>query len=711
MDKEKKYRVVTMYVFLFAFIASLSSSIILENTILPQVDTFYGEQPVEYTELQSYSTDPKKIKAIVKGSIYETGENMTVFGACFDGDGYLLEDSTANFTAWFPNGTIMYPTGPMIPILGNQSDPNSTSGRFRIHVTMADTIGTYLTQFNCTIDQPGPNDDYAIAFGEWQNPQWVKRIGDTQQTVLNISQIVDLNSEQLTNISNQITNFSQDVQTNFSTVIEQINNLNVTVGAGASADERQINELRELVHAISTSFWVIDETNPTYSLSSGTHNYQAVDMVGPNNVHAVSSDGFAVYWDGETWTERNLSGTNLLGVSVVPAALPYAWYAGSNGGLPVYSINGAAVQSVAGIVGGTSLVDIKAFQQPNNPEGTNYVYAMSNTGEVIFSDDSASTWTNVMNMTDSASTGHISQVVDNVVDAQVTEGYRMLFGMGDGVTFYDGVDYSTTFTLTGQEVRDVGLLYEDVGWVITEDGATNESKVYTFDGTALTLQYQTNGTVSMLFEGLGVAAQNDLWIVTADPSVYYHYNGRTWEYARFPFSEFVGVIIGFGNTSTITGLHDITMFNGKNGYAVGDDGLIMKFRNHHDERFDEILDQINATGNITNTLIQELTNITLSMNASFSADFTAILNKLDALNASLTIKLDEIQTNITLMSVVVGDIYTNTLTILTQLGIIQGQLNQTIQIANDTLTIVTDTQTDVEELVNRSRRPRAWITQ
>jgi hypothetical protein len=691
---KNNHRQTTAIVFAFAFVATIVGGFVMENTYQEIPDYFYGSQPAEYNELGSYSTDERKIKAIVKGSIYETGENMTVFGACFDGDGYLLEEATADFDAWYPNGTNMMPTTPMIPILSNESDPNSTTGRFRIHVTMTDTIGTYLTQFNCTVDTPGPNDDYAIAFGEWQNPYWVKRIGDTQQEVLNISEIVELNGQQLTNVTNLLQNFSDDVADNFTTVINTIGSISVN----ASIDEAdRFNELREMVHSISTSFWVIDETNPTFSLSSGINNYAAVDMLSPDNVHAVSEDGFAVYWDGETWTQRNVTGMTMLGVSAVPTALPYAWYVGSYLGSPAYSINGFTPVILSNS-SGSSIVDVKIFPQPNNPEGALYAYLLDDQGGVWFSLNciECGSFVNVANLSGSGSIGRISQIVENVRDNQETEGFRVMFGIGDSVMVYNGSDYSTTFTLTGQEVKDVGMLYEDLGWVLTKETATNKSKIYEFDGSTLTQMYETDG----VFEGLGVVASNDLWIVTSDPSVYYHYNGRTWEYARFPYSEFVGVTVSFNSNLSATGLKDVVMFDAKIGYAVGSDGLIMKFRNHYDERFD----------NIDNDL-ENLTSIVYGMNASLQADLTSVLEKLDGLNESLEIKLNQTLSNLSLMSFVLNNVYDNTVTILSRLGVIEVGINTTIELQNQTLQIVEDTSVDVEELVNQSRRPRAWITQ
>ncbi|MBR9700897.1 hypothetical protein GOV11_03465, partial [Candidatus Woesearchaeota archaeon] len=486
----------TIWIFGIALVAVLVTGFVFETFDIGQ-DKFYASQPVEYSQLDSFSTGG--VYAVVKGSIYETGENMTVFGACLDAGGDLLEESTATLQAWYPNGTVMLEATDAIPIIdidavaigdpvyedvldglstwdissgtfksgrhgyeivpltdvaigrlntsndgdpgppttayivngtspyavldtvaisgsvadfggyvlyagetyfitidagGSPYDPKSTNpytpgvgqlenvtypmggdhitwtgtvegttvntggfgkylygfrylevspfvagptGRFRIHITMPDTIGTYFTEFNCTYGQ-----DWATDYGEWQNPAWVKRIGDLQLSIANVTTILDGHTTQLANITSNLYNFSQDVNQNFSDVLTAIDDLNISVGEGEVQDERQINELRELVHAISTSLWVIDETNPTYSLSSGVFNYEAVDMVSPYDVYAASSDGRIVRWDGETWTTGSVNGTNLLGVSAVTAALPYAWYVGTNtsNAVPIYSING-----------------------------------------------------------------------------------------------------------------------------------------------------------------------------------------------------------------------------------------------------------------------------------------------------------------------------------------------------------------------------------
>ena len=110
LGREKKL-VVWSFVFLFTTVVAMG--LFMERTVsvtkYGEQSSFDASQPVGYTELGEESSNGK-IKAMLKGSIYETGSNMTVFGACFDGDGYPLPEADAKFTAWYPNGSIV--TGP-----------------------------------------------------------------------------------------------------------------------------------------------------------------------------------------------------------------------------------------------------------------------------------------------------------------------------------------------------------------------------------------------------------------------------------------------------------------------------------------------------------------------------------------------------------------------------------------------------------------------
>jgi hypothetical protein len=119
-----------------------------------------------------------------------------------------------------------------------------------------------------------------------------------------------------------------------------------------------------------------------------------------------------------------------------------------------------------------------------------------------------------------------------------------------------------------------------------------------------------------------------------------------------------------------------------------------------------------------NVSVVDLTNVVLAMNTSISLDLSEIKLQIADLNQTMNIKLDEILINQTYMQLylentmypVLNATYQNTVIILQQLGIIQTQLNETIQIANATLNIANETKTGVDELVNKSRRIRAWIT-
>jgi len=67
--------------------------------------------------------------------------------------------------------------------------------------------------------------------------------------------------------------------------------------------------------------------------------------------------------------------------------------------------------------------------------------------------------------------------------------------------------------------------------------------------------------------------------------------------------------------------------------------------------------------------------------------------------------------NQTLMQVFLVDINSTMYEVLTRLGIIEQQLNLTLQYTNQTLQIVNESAQDIDELVNRSRRIKPWVTQ
>jgi hypothetical protein len=904
MSREKK---AVALVCGFLFVTCLFSAFMMERVVpVTQyghgVSSFDMRQPVQYTETQSLSSAPKKLKAEVKGSIYETGSNMTVFGACYDGDGYLLSDANASFTAWYPNGSFV--TGPnasMLPV----EDYNLSfgGGRWLIHVTMGSTIGTYLTEMRC--DWQG---QWAVAYGEWQNPEWVKKIGDTYLAVGNINTTVNNISASLANVSAELSIFHNETTENFGQVITLINSIatNITNGSGL-VTQQSINELSNLIHSIDMNLWMLDVKNPFYVLASGVNNLYGVDILNPYSVHAVG-DGIAIYWDGVSWQYHNLSGTMMNGVSILPANMQYAWYVGKFTGnnSPAVSINGNGPYQPT-LPGDTStgLTDVRIFQRPNDPSGAFYGYLMANDGRVYFSNDSGVSWTYAASV-GSGTNGRISVVIENAGEDAEVGGYAVMFGQGDKVTIYDDGVY-TSYNVSG-DVRGVSLLHGEEGYAVMH-GVDDYPYVFKFSGIALNLtQIYKIEDLGVEPQGIDALASNDIWMVTRDPSTFYHFNGDVWDYSTVPFSSSVSVIISFGNATNFTGgIHDVSMLNGKFGYAVGNDGLVLIFKNHYDQRLDDLLanltaqisnvsvnlspvltrlteinmttqqtlsivqamnltlydmsqamagnftqvnnklDAMNLTlvqqttvlmaindtvvsigqnqtlmqqflyqmnlsmnqsfidianmiqtmnasiharfdtieltllgmnlklddiqdalaGNFTiiidkldamnlseqdemaalvqinqtlndfraetgvslsyinattltiNSTVNDIKDIVLGLNASFTANLTAIMDKIDAMNASIQYKLDNILTNVTFTNLylqttmfpMLNATYENTLQILTNLGIISAQVNQTILLQNQTLSIVNETQQDVSELVNRSRRIKAWTTQ
>jgi hypothetical protein len=791
-DELGQERRMVLYCFIFMFMTFAVVGFIMEqNTeVMKYGDRAFEENSaVEYSALSSASSNSKKLKAQVKGSIYETGSNMTVFGACFDGDSYLLPDADAYFTAWYPNGSIMSgPNATMEKIYDDfQGTAVNGTGRWYIHVTMPDTIGTYLTEMRCEYFG-----EWAVALGEWQNPEWVERIRASQ--------------ELLQNISTNISDFRDDVNGNLSYII---NNLDVSDNA------QDFRELEASLRALDLNMWVLDDTNPFFVLNSGTHNLQAVDMLSPSDVVAASDDGYFLYWDGETWTEVN-STYQYKGVSVLPSNQIYAYVVGTNGSDPIISINGANA-TVPSLPSGspTALNDVAVFLQPNDPSGDYYVYLLGNDGTVYLSNDSGGSYSTVGSV-DSGVKGRFSEIVENYDQYAQVDGYVVIAGQGDTLMWTDGVNVST-YNVSGT-INDVGLLYYDYGYAVVED--VSDTKIYKFNGTGFELEY-TIEDPQIVPTGLEILTRNDVWVTTTDPSTFYHFDGRNWKYSTIGYGDAVMVLVSFdgGANTSISGIQDVTLIDGRHGYAVGQDGIILKFESESQTKLDNLLDAVfnisvdlqpvldainstNATihlkldainqtltlgideieamivdvnqtmllqfaetndkiseinltvnelysiaqGNFTiinqkldaiqanqtiqnlyladiNTTLYNFQNLTLdelqdiyslilSVNATMNSRFDDIDDFLSTMNSTIQLSLDNIESNVTFTNLylqttlfpLINGTYYNVLEIL---GIVQE--NQVI--LNQTRDIVNETAGDVDELVNRSRRIRAWVTQ
>lgn len=720
LSTNEKKAILAVFVFSIMVVGVMGGFLEQTTQIYPHGGVqFVGGAPVELAAAGTVGSNPTKLKAMVKGSIYETGSNMTVYGACFDGDGYLLPEANAMFTGWYPNGSIVVgPNATMIPITDDWMgySPNGT-GRWEIHVTMDSVIGTYLTEIRC--EYAG---EWAVAFGEWQNPEWVQRIGQIQDS--------------LGNISGNITQFQLDVQNNFSTVLQNLYDLNsslssINTSLNASIanldNSLAIQELSQQMRAIDINTWVLDDTNPFYVLASGTHMWQAVDMLSVSQVAAVSLDGYFAMWDGTTWTEEN-STYQWRGVSILPSNTQYAWAVGTNGSAMYYSINGAnaTLFTGSGPSPGTALNDVVLFQDSNDPSGPWFGYLLDNHGQVYYTNASGTSWTYLTTLA-AAEKGRFSQIVVNYGAGAEPEGFLVMAAQNDTFGLFNASSYITD-TVSGN-IKDVSMLYYNKGYLVAEDVTT--TKIYSWDGSSTALEYEIEDA-NIVPTAIEAHATNDIWVTTTDPSVFYHFDGMNWKYSAFGYSEFISVIVtlgGGGNIST-DGIQDMAMVDSRHGYAVGQDGIILIYQSKNQENFNLVLDKldqlsfnvsynINASQIALETSVQNLTDLVLTINQSTSQDLNNLLAFLQSMNASLQVKTDNILSNVTYTNLylnttiypLVSATYDNTVQILIRLGILESKINQTIELQNQTLNIVNSTATDVDELVNRSRRIRAWVTQ
>jgi hypothetical protein len=149
----------------------------------------------------------------VKGSIYETGEAVSVFGTCLDGYDNPVPGSFAYLNSWYPNGTVQYENMSMLEV---------KSGYFLFLASMAPVQGTYLTEMTCGVANTSL---MAKAFGEWQNPFWVKRLENLSNFSVNLSGL----ESQLSNISMQLGDYNVTMVNNFNTTWSMIQSVNVTL--------------------------------------------------------------------------------------------------------------------------------------------------------------------------------------------------------------------------------------------------------------------------------------------------------------------------------------------------------------------------------------------------------------------------------------------------------------------------------------------------
>jgi hypothetical protein len=183
-------------------------------------------------------------KAVVKGSIYETGEYMTVFGTCLDGDDNPVNGTYALFNAWYPNGTQFIFNDSMSSIYGSPG--------YYLHNSVMEAVeGTYLTSMECRII--GDNVTKALAFGEWQNPYWVRRIALLNESISDIS-------VQLENVTLELGNMSFEIGQGFNITWDKIDQINATL-------TEQYLDLNQSIYYVATVANASVDRNDSYLAS------------------------------------------------------------------------------------------------------------------------------------------------------------------------------------------------------------------------------------------------------------------------------------------------------------------------------------------------------------------------------------------------------------------------------------------------------------
>lgn len=116
--------------------------------------------------------------------------------------------TTATFSAYYPNGT---------QFIFDEVLPEIEPGYYLHQSNMTSVQGTYLTELTCTL-----GDEQAKAFGEWQNPYWVKRIELLNNSLndLNVSiGAIDLNGTNVTVDNTEVLNAIANLSQNFTITI------------------------------------------------------------------------------------------------------------------------------------------------------------------------------------------------------------------------------------------------------------------------------------------------------------------------------------------------------------------------------------------------------------------------------------------------------------------------------------------------------------
>jgi hypothetical protein len=605
----------------FVLLMVCIGAFMLEMTVASSYQTQYvSDQPTQYKETKTFSSS-NNVFAIVKGSIYETGSNMTVFGACQDGNGYLLPTATATFTAWYPNGSVMLgPNASMTSVLTN----GSPSGRVLIHVTMPDTVGTYFTEMRCDY-----NGEYALANGEWQNPEWVTRIRTIDGNVVNMSQV-------LQNMSMSVENHYASTQSNLSTIMSQLAGLNATNGMASPEELSKISDVYRAVVRSTGNIWVMDASNPSYVPFSSMNEWRAVDMGTGDNVCMAGSKGEWQCLRDTTWTYGNVSGAVWAGVATSKDS-NYFVLVGTNlaGTQSELSFNGGAKQEISN---DSKFFDAKIVNDPFDPSQLMKIYVLGS-NHIYSTSDMGATWVSegCMNASEMVCTTGVQFA--KMSNIHYKDQYKYTYAYVDDVgklTYFNGTSFKT-YGVANAVGRGVTMVNATHGYAVFSTLAENQ--VYSFDeSTGLQKEFEWVGATSIPM-GIAAATDNDIWVSTTNPDSLYHYNGLEWVHQSTvgSYSSNGSVYIDFFNNYTISGVSigGISMSDEFRGYVVGSDGLVMKYMSNSDKKMENLLLQVaklNLSGGNVN--LSQILALNESIYATYNNTYALLNNTYTLVNGT-----------------------------------------------------------------------------
>jgi hypothetical protein len=514
-----------------------------------QENAFDANKPVVYTERATTNDDGLVIE--VKGSIYESGEEMTLYGACYNHVGAPLPAANMTLSAWYPDGTQW---------LNATSFVSTGDGRFRIQLNMTSAKGTYLTEAIC---QYGGKE--ARTIGEWQNPVWVGKIKDTQDYLVLVNQSMYIVSSQIANLTEITLNASADilsaissVQSDTTNILTYLGTLNTSISISGADNMRIINEVYNLVHALAPDYWVVDD-RADYFGSNSTIQFNGVAVAYPDVVHAVSEEGLWATLVGSSWVATNMSGYSWNAVDAVAAESEYAWAVGSNSTAPVYSVNKVFIDTINGSAA-AEFTDVVLHYA----NGSVHAYVAGDNGELWHFDG--------LNFALEANlSGYGPMKVDVLDDDSV------FVARGDYLHWRNGPSYSS-LQFVGQDFVDVGVAYPDLAYAISFDNATQEMKFYIYRGSNWTVDLIDGG--GYIPTSMSILNSQDIWVTTESATIFFHYDGYNWDLVVNPFTDLFGdVVVYFDSNITFShlGINSISMLNPKEGYAVGESGLIIRY--------------------------------------------------------------------------------------------------------------------------------------